>query len=250
VALRDLTFYKKLPDGWHTVTLVELPPTPATKPATKPTTKSTASAATAPASRPTTIAATGPSTPSTSPSTTQASSQPATQPVGFPIALGATSLQEASQVLAPWKQKLTSLGLAATDQDLIVSILEKHALESNRLTAVYRLDADQLDQLMPLDVVPTPRKVVRVGLVIVRNIDPAIATEIDTLVAQLGDPKWDTREAAYKRLIELGLAARPKLELLLHNARDPEIVYRIERLIAALAPKEPGQPGNNLPTDQ
>ena len=119
--------------------------------------------------------------------------------------MAATSLQDAPQVLAPWRQKLTSLGLAATDQDLIVSILEKHALESNRLTAVYRLDADQLDQLMPLDVVPTPRKVVRVGLVIVRNIDPAIATEIDTLVAQLGDPKWDTREAAYKRLIELGL---------------------------------------------
>ena len=140
--------------------------------------------------------------------------------------------------------------MAATDQDLIVSILEKHALDSNRLTAVYLLDADQLDHLLPLDVVPTPRKVVRVGLVIVRNIDPAIATEIDTLVAQLGDPKWDAREAAYKRLIELGLAARPKLELLLHSARDPEIIYRIERLIGVLAPKEPGQPVGDIQVDQ
>ena len=97
VALKDLTFYKKQPDGWHSATLAELPPTPATRPATKSSTRS----ATAPASRPTTLAATAPATQSSSFSTTQASSQPATKPIGFPIALTATGFHDAPQVLAP-----------------------------------------------------------------------------------------------------------------------------------------------------
>ena len=226
VGLNDLTFYKKLPDGWHTATLAELP-SPSAKPTTAPGTK--------PATNPTTpAAATAPSTqPSTRPSTL-ASSQPSTKPTGFPIALAASTAQSDAEVLAPWKMRLANTGLQTTDFDLILGILEKHALDANRLTAVYRLDAEQLDQLLPLDIVPTPRKTIRVGLVIVRNIDPAIVSEIETLVTQLGDAKWDARETAQKRLLELGLAARPKLEALLKTARDPEVVYRIERLIATL----------------
>ena len=88
---------------------------------------------------------------------------------------------------------------------------------------------------LAIEVTPTPRKTVRVGLVIVRNIDPAIVTEIEGLVAQLGDSSWEKREAAHKTLTQLGLAAKPKLEAMLKTAKDPEIVYRVERLIAALS---------------
>jgi hypothetical protein len=252
VGLKDLIFYKKQADGWHTARLADLPPTnkAATKPATMASTKPATMASTKPAepaSQPTTLAA---ATKPTTLASTQPSSRPATQPAGFPIALAATGLQDSQRVLIPWKQTLTTAGLQPTDLDLILKILEKHALDANRLTAVYRLEADQLDQLLPLDVVPSPRKTVRVGLVIVKNIDPAITTEIETLAAQLGDPKWDTREAAQKRLTELGIAAKPKLETLLKSAKDPEVVYRIERLIAALT-REPG-PGTdtNVPLDR
>ena len=201
--VRDLTFYRRQEEGWFTAAIGELAPTKTAKPASGP------------ASRP---------------ATTQAS----TQPTGFPVTLAATGLTEASQVLAPWKQTLAAAGLPSTDFDLILKILEQHALTPKRLSAIYRLDADQLDQLLPLEIVPSPRKVVRVGLVIVRNIDPAIATEIETLASQLGDAKWDVREAAQKQLTELGLAAKPKLEVLLKSAKDPEITYRIERLLEGL----------------
>ena len=229
VPVKDLTLYRKQPDGWHTAIVAEVPPTNATKPASKPTTLPS----TRPASSP----------------TTQPASQPTTQPTGFPVSLVGTGLTEPSQVLAPWKQKLAASGLPATDFDLIVKILEKHAMIPNRLSAIYRLDADQLDQLLPLDIVPTPRKVVRVGLVIVRNIDPAIATEIETLVTQLGDPKWDARESAQKQLTELGIAARPKLEALLKNAKDPEITYRIERLLDSLN-RNPAANAEAVPVDR
>ena len=211
--VRDLTFYRRQEEGWFTAAVGELSPTKTAKPASGP------------ASRP---------------ATTQAS----TQPTGFSVTLAATGLTEASQVLAPWKQTLTAAGLPSTDFDLILKILEKHALTPKRLSAIYRLDADQLDQLLPLEIVPSARKVVRVGLVIVRNIDPAIASEIETLALQLGDAKWDVRESAQKQLTELGLAAKPKLEALLKNAKDPEITYRIERLLEGLnrAPTVPENP--------
>ena len=95
---------------------------------------------------------------------------------------------------------------------------------------------------MPARQPAQPRRTSRVGLVIVRNIDPAILSEIENLVTQLGDPKWDNREAASKRLRDLGLAAKPKLEAMLKTSKDPEISFRIERLIAALTHNpQPGE---------
>jgi hypothetical protein len=252
-ALHDLTFYKPESDGWYTTTLAELAPT---KPASPATTKAavTQAATSRPATNPsTTVAVTAVTTkPTTSPASTrpatgQASSQPTTRPIGQTITLAAAGTKDPLELLSPWKDRLTSAGLAATDQDLILAILAKHALDAHRLTAVYRLDADQLEQMLPLEVTPQPRRTTRVGLVIVKNVDPAIITEVETLVQQLGDPKWDTREAAHKRLAELGVAARPKLEALMKTAKDPEIVYRIERLIATLTHEPvPGQGPNQV----
>jgi hypothetical protein len=248
-ALRDLTFYKQESDGWYMTTLAELAPT---KPVTPATTKSAAVTTTqTAATQPTTKTAATLAAATTHPATQQtAASQPTTKPIGQSITLASADAKDPLNVLAPWKDRLTSAGLAATDQDLILAILAKHALDPHRLTAVYRLDADQLDQMLPLEVTPQPRRTTRVGLVIVKNVDPAIITEVETLVQQLGDPKWDTREAAHKRLTELGVAARPKLEALLKTAKDPEIVYRIERLIATLTREPvPGQ-GPNPQVDQ
>jgi hypothetical protein len=255
--LHDLTFYKPEPEGWYTTSIAELVPT---KPASPATTKAatTQLATTRPATTNTAttvavaadVAAATTRPGSTRPATQQASSQPTTKPLGQTITLASAGTKDPTELLAPWKDRLTSAGLAATDQDLILAILAKHALDAHRLTAVYRLDADQLEQMLPLEVTPQPKRTTRVGLVIVKNVDPAIITEVETLVQQLGDPKWDTREAAHKRLTELGVAARPKLEALLKTAKDPEIVYRIERLIATLTREPmPGQ-GPNPQVDQ
>ena len=92
----------------------------------------------------------------------------------------------------------------------------------------------ELDRLLPLDVTPTPRKTVRVALVVVRGIDPAITDEIDGLITQLGDADWNVREAAYKQLAEFGAAAQPKLTEATRQ-KDLEVVYRAERLLQRLA---------------
>ena len=43
----------------------------------------------------------------------------------------------------------------------------------------------------------------------------------------------------------VGRAAKPKLESLLKNVKDPEVVYRIERLLTALSLQGPQVPQPN-----
>jgi len=44
------------------------------------------------------------------------------------------------------------------------------------------------------------------------DADPALLQRIKTLIAQLGDPKWEQREAAQKKLEEYGKAAQAELQ--------------------------------------
>jgi hypothetical protein len=138
-----------------------------------------------------------------------------------------------AEVLGGWGKRLAAEGFAPADVQQVLRILERHALDARRMTVAYRLDPAELDRLLPLEVTPAPRKTVRVGIVIARNVDPAVGDEIDQLIAQLGDADWDKREAATKQLAELSQAARPKLQAALQQ-KDMEVVWRAERLLQAM----------------
>jgi HEAT repeat protein len=88
--------------------------------------------------------------------------------------------------------------------------------------------------MLPLEIVPPPRKTVRVGLVIARDIDPAIADEIAALVKTLGDDDWNARESASKDLASLGAVAKSQLESAAKSS-DAEVAWRAERLLGAIA---------------
>lgn len=170
---------------------------------------------------------------------------PATQPATLSvtkIALAPQPAPDAAQVLSPWRDHLAQQGLPPADVDTILAILARHALDKDNLTAVYRMGPAELDALIKLEVIPEPRKVTRVALVIVRNIDPALVEQLDALIAQLGDDDWNKREAAQKKLAQVGGLAKPKLEAALSH-KDLEVVWRAERLLAALAAPTPPRPG-------
>jgi hypothetical protein len=131
--------------------------------------------------------------------------------------------------------------LPPTDFAVIASVLERHALESKRLTVVYRLDPAEMERLLPLELTPSPRKLVRVGLVVVRNLDPGIGEDVERLIAQLGDEEWARREAASKQLAEIGPAAKAKLEAATKH-KDLEIAWRAERLLLVISPAPAQQP--------
>ena len=103
------------------------------------------------------------------------------------------------------------------------------------------LDQKQMDDLLPEEVVPTPAKIVRVGLVVVRNIDPQINEEIQQLVKQLGDDDWSKREEAQKKLTTFGRAAKNALEKAAHE-KDLEVVWRAEAVLRTIDPQKYAQP--------
>jgi hypothetical protein len=151
---------------------------------------------------------------------------------------------DAAGALAAWGKRLESSGVIAADVPLILRVLEKHALDPRRMTVVYQLEPAELDRLLPLEVTPTPTHTVRVGLVVARNIDPAVGDEINLLVSQLGSPDWEKRELASKQLAEFGSAARPRLQAALKE-KDLEVVWRAERLLQTMETPPPtgGRPG-------
>ena len=118
------------------------------------------------------------------PAAGSADAKPTTAPSGpaTPMALSANPVSDPKQLLAAWKDRLNAAGLQPTDVEVILNILGKYAVDPGRLTAVYRLSSSQMNDLMPMEIVPAPAKITRVGLVVLRNIDPAINDEIDQLV--------------------------------------------------------------------
>jgi hypothetical protein len=151
--------------------------------------------------------------------------------------LSPSAISDPKQLLSTWKDRLGSTGLTPLDTDLIVDILAKYAIDTGRLTAVYMLDQKQMDDLLPEEVVPTPAKTVRVGLVVVRNIDPQINDEIAQLVKQLGDDEWSKREEAQKKLTTFGRAAKNAVEKATHE-KDLEVVWRAEAVLRTIDPQK------------
>jgi len=177
--------------------------------------------------------------PTTQPGTTQpTTAQPATtqsattQATTMPLAATSPATQPAT-LIADWLPAFKKAAVSDQDCELISRILTREAFDARRLTVVYLLDSAEYDRLFPLEVVPEPNKIVRLGIVIIKNADPAVGTEIDDLIVQLGDPTWAKREEASQSLLKMGAAAVPKLQEATKN-KDLEVVWRAEKLVAQL----------------
>lgn len=166
-------------------------------------------------------------------------SNPTTLPVELKT-LAVSSTQPAD-VCGDWRKRLADFDLDPTDLDLIVRTLAAYALDDRQTTVVYRLDSSEIDRLLRLEISPTPQRVKRLALVVVRNIDPALSVLIDAMIAQLGDNDWRKREAASQMLSQIGKVAESKLRAALQS-RDPEVVLRAERLLAPTRPAPAPQP--------
>lgn len=169
---------------------------------------------------------------------TRPSGVPATAPApaGTVVAFDPVGGDNAALV-SPWQAALASAGVTSGDVDTVVAILKIHGLSERWMTAIYRLDPAEMDRLLPIEIVPAPRKVTRVGLVIVRGLDPSINDEIDRLIKQCGDADYAKRKAATAELISLGQPAKAKVEKAV-NDKDYEISQRAELILAAIEKKK------------
>jgi hypothetical protein len=199
--LHDLALYQGDGDSWRIATVGDLPATVHPRPAT--TTASTAPVTTAP-----------------SPAKT------------FHLATSATT--QPSALADNWKPRMILAGVDPVDAEVIARLIQQYAFDSHRLTAIYRMDDDEFERILPLEVVPQPAKIKRFCLVIIVNADPSKGTLVDDLITQMGDNDWTKRDAAYHALAGLGPAAAEKLKTASKNS-DLEIAWRAEKLLAFLS---------------
>jgi hypothetical protein len=256
--LHDLTFYKQASaDHWQTATInslkkaagyISAPAPAASTPAT--TTNGGAVIAgggftvvAAPAVARAVMAVRGKAASDEPAKTPTVAPAPGAKVKGTDVTLGPANETDAT-VLSPWRAKLAAAGVSTADQEIVLKILAKQALDEKRLTAIYRMDPAELDRILPLEVVPQPKKVSRIALVVVTGIDPAIGDELDQLIKKLGDPAWKNRDVATKEIKKLGVRAKSKLEEAAKD-KDTEIAYRAEQLLAALS-RDPNQPNEEV----
>jgi hypothetical protein len=136
----------------------------------------------------------------------------------------------AAATTASLAERLKKTGLKPLQIELLMAQYAPAIFATDSMVVVYRLPSSFLDEKVPLTFYPEPSKINRVGLMIVTNIDPKIGSDITNLVAKLGDPQYKEREAASKRLAELGPLAYPALKEALRNT-DLEIAMRAERIL-------------------
>ena len=153
--------------------------------------------------------------------------------VGVEMALGEPVAADSPQAAAMANQlaeRLTKAGLRPQEVELFVESYRALFFESDAVVIACRLDPATIDEKIPLSIFPEPKKTVRVAMVVIRNADPQLGNEVDRLIAELGDARFTAREAAQKRLMELGPLAYSALNKAL-NGTDLEIVIRAERIL-------------------
>lgn len=128
------------------------------------------------------------------------------------------------------------LGAKGMRTEVIQTYLDQYGpvlFEPKGLIVVAHLSRESIDELVLLDVFPTPKKLVRMAAVVAHGVDPRLQDRARLLVKQLGDLGPRVREEAETQLFELGPVAIPVLEDALRE-KDIEIVFRAERILLRL----------------
>lgn len=138
---------------------------------------------------------------------------------------------------ATLRAPLAELGLPEFHINRLLATFATLGVDDEQMTVVYRLDPQAIEEMASLEIYPAPRKQVRATFVIVHDLDPTLLLEVKTLITQLGAESWAEREAASKRLHQMGNLCRSELNNAL-KSKDAEVVYRAENLLTYL-PKLP-----------
>jgi len=157
-------------------------------------------------------------------------------PITVEVALSEPLARDSDQYLAETrnalKTALVDAGLRPAEADLFLSIYADQIFKSKEMVVLFRLPGVAIEEQFPLVTYPDAKRIIRVPLVLMRNVDPQLQGGLKDLVARLGDANFQERDNAEKKLQESGRLAVPLLKEALTND-DPEIVIRAERLLLA-----------------
>jgi hypothetical protein len=129
-----------------------------------------------------------------------------------------------------YSRRLAALGMR---KEAITSYLDLYApvlFQPKGLIVLAHLSPEAIDEIVQLDVFPSPKTLVRSALIVSHGLDPRLADQARLLVQKLSDPSPQARDEAESSLFDMGPVAVPVLEDALRD-KDIEVVFRAERLL-------------------
>lgn len=178
----------------------------------------------------------GPSAPAAPKEPAAVAGDPVDVEMSAPLADDAPELAAARNSLA---ESLKQQGLSEAEVELFMDRAAPAIFGAKETIVVCRAPAEMIEERLPLVTYPAARKTVRTALVVLRNVDPKLKDDVNRMVTNLGAAEYAEREAAYKRLMELGRLAAPALKAALKSP-DVEVQYRAEWLLLSQGEKVDG----------
>lgn len=137
------------------------------------------------------------------------------------------------------KTLLNQEGLFPKESDGMVRIWEQDMFNKPGIRAIYLMEPSELDELLPLNIQPTPNKVVRVMLVRVECLTEDRETTIMKLIEQLGGNSFQIRQSAEEALLKTGRIGQGLMTKVWRESDDPEIKVRLKRILRRVTPSRP-----------
>ena len=137
----------------------------------------------------------------------------------------------AAEAAGTLTKQLAAAGLNPDEAASLTDLYRGDFFEAPGLQVFYRIPQAEYDRLLPMTLTPPAEKTVRVGLVFHPWHFPELAERVAALVRELDAEEFDAREAASRRLEELGPRAFPHLVRIRRDRLPAEVRDRIERLL-------------------
>jgi len=142
-----------------------------------------------------------------------------------PLAVG---VKRVKSVVA---QELVAAGLFPKEALAMVNTWEKGYFRTPGLRVLYVLPRQTVDQIIPIQVKPTPDQLERIMVGRVEVLTPDREKQIEKFVADLGAANFRVRQTASEGLTRLGRLGEPALRRVLATTKDAEVRARAQALI-------------------
>ncbi len=141
-----------------------------------------------------------------------------------------SKIEKSPKASANLEKILVKAGLKMKEAKSIVKIWDQEFFKNKGIRIIYRMSRNQYDNLLSIKITPEPDKLVRVGLVLVEDINPELQTKIENLIKMLASKKDAERDKTSQSLLKIG---RPALAALYRTAKSkaPEVKQRALNII-------------------
>ena len=150
-----------------------------------------------------------------------------------------TILNSADEAAKHMQSRLEEKGLFTKEAAGMVKIWRKAMFEKPGQRAMYMMEKEDIDKMLPLQISPKPDKEVRVILIRFECLSSNSKSNIEKWIQQLAAKSYKDRKEAQKKLMETGRLGEAVMRTAYQNAKDPEVRMSLKEILEKITPKNP-----------